>query len=116
MALHQEVAALEARFLAAYQRGDAAAAADVYTEDATYLTPGKTPVRGRPAIAAATAEDIASGLKITSLTPFHIEQAGDLAYVLENCSTSAGPATTMLVLRRDGAGAWRICAEAVVPS
>ena len=53
---------------------------------------------------------------ISSLTPFHIEQAGGLAYVLEICSTSAGPATTMLVLRRDGAGAWRICAEAVVPS
>lgn len=116
MTLDEEVAALEARFLAAYQRGDAVAAAEVYTEDATFLTPGKTPFRGRPAIVAATAEDIDSGLKITSLTPFHIEQAGDLAYVLETCDTNAGPATTMLVLRRDGAGAWRICAEAVVPS
>ena len=116
MTLDEEVAALEARFLAAYQRGDATAAAEVYTEDATYLTPGKTPIRGRPAIATVTADDIASGLQITSLTPFHIEQAGGLAYVLEICSTSAGPATTMLVLRRDGAGAWRICAEAVVPS
>ena len=116
MVLHDEVTALEARFLAAYRRGDADGAADVYTEDATYLTPGKPAIRGRSAIAAITAEDISSDLKIESLVPFQIEQADDLAYVLENCSTNMGPAVTMLVLRRDQAGAWRICAEAVVPS
>jgi hypothetical protein len=43
-----------------------------------------------------------------------MESAGDLGYVLETCKTSAGDVTTMLVLRRDEAGTWRISAEAVV--
>jgi ketosteroid isomerase-like protein len=114
MAFADEVAALEARFLEAYQRGDAAASVDVYTEDAVYVTPGKPPVRGRKAIEAVTTEDIVSGLKITSLNAFHTEKSGDLGYVLETCSTSADDVTTMLALRRDPAGGWRICAEAIV--
>ena len=62
-----------------------------------------------------TAEDIASGLRITSLTPFLAESSGDLGYVLETCRTSAGEVTTMLALRRDQNGTWRISAEAIVP-
>ena len=115
MTFEDAVVALEERFLAAYQRGDAEASVSGYTEDAVFLASGKPPARGRKAIEAATADDLASGLKIFSLTAFHTETSGDLGYVLETCKTSAGEATTMLVLRRDRDGAWRICAEAVVP-
>ena len=115
MAFQDDVIALEARFLAAYRCGDAPASADVYTEDAVFLTPGKPPLRGRKAIEALTAEDILSGLEITSLTAFHTECSGDLGYMLETCSTSAGDVTTMLVLRRESSGAWRVSAEAIVP-
>jgi uncharacterized protein (TIGR02246 family) len=78
MAFQDEVAALEARFLEAYQRGDAAASTEVYTDDVVYLAPGRPPVRGRRAIEAATAEEIANGLKITSLAAYHTESSGDL--------------------------------------
>ena len=115
MTFQEEVSALEARFLEAYQRGDAAASVDVYTDDAVYLTTGSPPVVGRRAIEAVTAEDIATGLQIVRLVAFHTERSGDLGYVLENCSTSAGEVTTMLALRRDRSGAWRISAEAIVP-
>jgi len=116
MAFQDQVAALEARFLEAYQRGDAAASVDVYTDDAVFLMPGRTAVRGRKAIEAVTAEDIASGLKISRMTAFRAEQAGDLGYVLETLDTSAGNFMTMLALRRDDSGTWRVCAEAIVPS
>jgi len=114
MSFREAVAALEARFVGGYQRGDAAASVGGYAEDAIYLTRGKPPARGRKAIEALVAEDIASGLQVFSLTSFHMENAGDLGYVLETCRTSAGDATTMLVLRRDASGAWRIAAEAAV--
>jgi ketosteroid isomerase-like protein len=114
MSFREAVAALEVRFVEGYQRGDAAASVGGYTEDAVYLTNGKPPARGRKAIEALVDEDIASGLRVFGLTPFHMESAGDLGYVLETCRTSAGDVTTMLVLRRDDSGAWRISAEAVV--
>ena len=116
MAFQDEVAALEARFLEAYQRGDAAASVEGYADDAVYLSPGKPPVRGRSAIEAMTADDIASGLKITGLAAFRAERSGDLGYVLETCNTSAGEVRTMLALRREPGGAWRISAEAIVPA
>jgi ketosteroid isomerase-like protein len=116
MEFEDQVAAVEARFLEAYRRGDAAASVDVYTDDAVYLTPGRPAVRGRKAIEAVTADDIAAGLEIAALTPYHMERSGDLGYVLENCDTSAGVAMTMLALRRGQDGRWRICAEAIVPS
>lgn len=116
MSFHDDVADLEARFLAAYQRGDAAASAALYTEDAVYLVPGLAPVHGRSAIESVNARDIASGLKITRLTAFHAEASGDLGYALEIYSSSAGDGTAMLTYRRDASGAWRICAEAFLAS
>ena len=70
------------------------------------------PVHGRTAIEAATAREIDSGLQITRLTAFHAEASGNLGYALETFNSSAGDGTTMLALRRDASGAWRICAEA----
>ena len=112
MAFHDEVAALEARYLDAYRRRDAAACAAVYSEDAVYLAPGQEAVRGRKAIAEAAAREIASGLRLTRLEAFHTEFSGDLGYALEHFSSSAGDGTVMLAYRRDASGAWRICAEA----
>ena len=116
MSFHDEVVALEQRFLDAFARGDAAACANVYTEDAVYLVPGMEPIRGRSAIIAATERELASGLEITRLTAFHTEASGDLGYALETYSSSAGDGTAMLTYRRDAGGAWRICAEAFLTS
>ena len=112
MTFSDVVATLEARYLEAYGRGDATTCADCYTEDAYYLVPGQEPVRGRAAIEAATAREIASGLALTRLTALHTEVSGDIGYALENFSSSAGDGTVMLAYRRDANGAWRISAEA----
>jgi ketosteroid isomerase-like protein len=112
MDFRDQVAALEARYLDAYHRRDAAPCADVYTEDAIYLVPDQDPVRGRKAIAEATAREIASGLQLKRLEAFHTESSGDLGYALENFSSSVGDGTVMLAYRRDKRGAWLICAEA----
>jgi ketosteroid isomerase-like protein len=112
MTFHDQVVALEQRFLDAFACGDVAACADVYTEDAVYLVPGLAPIRGRSAIEAATVRELASGLKVTRLTAFHTEASGNLGYALEIYSSSAGDGTALLTYRRDASGAWRICAEA----
>jgi ketosteroid isomerase-like protein len=114
MSFHDEVVALERQFLEAFARGDAVAATDVYTDDVVYMVPGKEPARGRDAMMAVNAEDIASGLKITRLTPFRTESSGDLGYVLETYSSSSGDGFAMLTYRRQADGAWRICAEALL--
>src|SRR5687767_15047861 len=80
MTFRDEVILLEQRFLDAFARGDVAACADVYTDDAVYLVPGLEPIRGRSAIEAATVRELAGGLKITLLTAFHTEASGDLGY------------------------------------
>ena len=116
MTFHDKVVVLERRFLDAFARGDAAACADIYTEDAVYLVPGMEPVRGRSAIMSVTETDLASSLKITRLTAFHTEASGDLGYALETYSSSAGDGIALLTYRRDASGAWRICAEAIVPA
>jgi ketosteroid isomerase-like protein len=116
MTFRDDVEALEAQFLEAFGRGDAVAAADVYTDDAVYMVPSKEPARGRDAIVAVNAEDLASGLKITRLTAFRTESSGGLGYALETYSSSDGDGLAMLTYRRDARGAWRICAEALLPS
>lgn len=45
---------------AAYDAGDAAAAAALHTEDATIMPPNGEPVQGRPAIAAFIEQDMAT--------------------------------------------------------
>jgi uncharacterized protein (TIGR02246 family) len=112
MSFLNDVADLENRFLEAYRRGDAAACAALYTDDALYLVPGMNPVHGRKAIEEATAKEIRSGIEITRLAALHAQASGDLGYVVETFESSVGEGSTLLALRRDERGVWRICAEA----
>jgi uncharacterized protein (TIGR02246 family) len=75
-------AALEAgnaAFVAAFLRGDAAAVADLYTEDAKVIPPGGDVASGRPAIEVFWKGQIASGIKDVKLTTLEAEADGDLA-------------------------------------
>ncbi len=112
MSFLNDIVELENRFLEAYRRGDAKACADCYTEDAVYLVPGMPPVHGRSAIEAATAKEIRSGFKITKMIALHAQASGDLGYALEILNSNVGEGGTLLALRRDERGVWRICAEA----
>jgi len=66
-------------FIAAFLRGDAAAVANLYTENAHVIAPGAPVARGRAAIAAAWQKAIDSGIKDVGLTTGDVESAGDLA-------------------------------------
>jgi uncharacterized protein (TIGR02246 family) len=67
-------------FIAAILKGDAKAAAALYTEDAKLIAPSSEIASGRPAIAAAWQKVIDGGVKDLTLSTVVVESAGDLAY------------------------------------
>jgi len=77
--LKSEIDAANQKFGAAYDRGDAAAVARLYTPTATVLPPGSEMVSGRDGIQKVWAGAIQSGLKFTSLQAISVEQYGNAA-------------------------------------
>ncbi len=80
-ALITAMADIEAAWKQAYERGDAAALASLYAEDAIYLAPYMDAIRGRSAIEARVAETVGmmSERRIT-IARTDAGAAGDLAY------------------------------------
>ena len=68
--------AANAKFVAAFNRGDAAGIAALYTDHATALPPGSDMVQGRDAIQKMWAGAIQSGLKNVSLQAVSVESYG----------------------------------------
>jgi len=101
MSFREDIDAMNAQFVADWEQHDAAACAAVYTEDATSLASGIDPAQGRAAIRATFAAAMEAGY-------------GTLGYVVQSFESNAGGGTILLVFRRDGQGAWKVCAEAGV--
>jgi uncharacterized protein (TIGR02246 family) len=76
----QAVEAGNRAFIAAFLRGDAAAVADRYTENAQVIAPGAPIATGRAAIAEFWQNSIASGIKDVTLETTEVESEGNLAY------------------------------------
>ncbi|HEX6188873.1 MAG TPA: DUF4440 domain-containing protein [Pyrinomonadaceae bacterium] len=102
-------------FVEAFNKGDAAAVAQIYAADAKILPPNEKIVEGRANIQAFWQGAIGAGLKMTSLTPTTITPAGNLLvetgkYVM---TIPAGGATItdegkyVVVWRREGRN-WKI--------
>ena len=102
-------------FVEAFNKGDAAAVAQIYAADAKILPPNEKIVEGRANIQAFWQTAIGAGLKMTSLTPTTITPAGNLLvetgkYVM---TIPAGGATVtdegkyVVVWRREGRN-WKI--------
>ncbi len=68
-----------AKWVAAFNAGDAAAVAGLYTEDAVVYPPGGGPVDGRSAIQAFWQGAIDSGMKVDDLHAVEVEARGDMA-------------------------------------
>jgi uncharacterized protein (TIGR02246 family) len=66
-------------FVADFNKGDAAAVAQLYTPTATALPPGGDIAKGRDAIQALWAGAIKGGLKNVTLTAVEVEPLGRLA-------------------------------------
>lgn len=69
-----------AEFGNAVRRGDGAAIAALYTEDATLLPPDSGPIKGRVGIEAFWKGGLQMGIKEAVLTTVDLSAAGDLAY------------------------------------
>ena len=68
-----------AKWVAAFNAGDAAAVAGLYTEDAVVFPPGGARVDGRSAIQAFWQGAIDSGMKVDDLHAVEVEARGDMA-------------------------------------
>jgi ketosteroid isomerase-like protein len=94
----------------AYNRGDAAALADLYAEDGLLLPPDRPMVRGRAAIERVWKSAMGSGLKLSV-----VERGvgSDTGYLIGKFSfpgnTQAGK--FVVCVKRDNQGRWRIAAD-----
>lgn len=108
-------AAIEAgnrAFVAAFKRGDAAALAQLYTEDAKVIAPGEPVARGRAAIAAAWQKSIDAGFRDLALDTAEVDASGELASEtgtvrLVARDGSVTSARYVVVWKRDG-GLWKL--------
>lgn len=77
--VRREIDRANRMFVEAYNRGDAAGAVAVYTDDATILPPGSPRVSGRDGIQAFWQGAMDSGVRAVDLHTDDLEVAGDMA-------------------------------------
>jgi ketosteroid isomerase-like protein len=118
------IAAMRATFVEALARGDAAAAAAVYTDTARVLPPAAEPMEGRAAIEAFWRAGIESGISEVELESLELDQRDGLGYEIGRYALrlrAADGATVVdrgkyvLVHRRQPDGTWRRAVEMFSP-
>ena len=106
------------RWNAAFNRGDAAAVAELYTADGTVLPHTHAVIKGSAAIADFWAGMISAGVKDHGIELLDAQDAGDLAYSngkwWANGSGDNGQAqrfegTIVTILRKQSDGSWKTC-------
>jgi uncharacterized protein (TIGR02246 family) len=75
--------------MAAFNQGDAAAVAALYTDDATLMPPNSAMIEGRQGVQDCWQGAIQSGLKDASLTTVEVRASGETAYEIGKCSLTA---------------------------
>jgi uncharacterized protein (TIGR02246 family) len=99
---------------AAFNRGDAAAVADLYTDDAIVLPPSHVFIKGAASIRGFLHGLIAAGVKEHGMELIDAEAEGPLAFAAGRW-WATGPGderfegSVVTVLRRQGDGSWPIC-------
>jgi uncharacterized protein (TIGR02246 family) len=110
------IEAVNMEFSAAFNRGDAAGVAELYTEDGSLLPPGENIVSGRSNIEAYWKAGVDAGLSNLQLTASEVEAHGPLAYEVGEFSFempgSDGGRTTAkgkyLVVWKNVDGTWKL--------
>jgi uncharacterized protein (TIGR02246 family) len=92
-----EIDAANAKWVAAFNKGDAAGVAQLYTEQATALPPGAPMAKGRAAIEAFWQGAIQSGIKNASLKALKVDQFGSAAREIGEFSLDAPDAQKQAV-------------------
>ncbi len=104
----------------AINRGDAAAAAAFYTEDAKLLPAGSEMVSGRQAIQAFWQGAVEMGIRNFTLETVDLGREGDLLYEIGTYSLAiqpeGGPVTTdrgkyVTVRQRQPDGSWKLAVD-----
>lgn len=113
-------AAIEAgnlKFGEAVRKGDAAAIAALYSEDATVLPPDSAMIKGRQAIQASWTHSLQMGIKDAVLTTVEVSGAGDYAYEIGKVLLTIQPAGQaalqqtakyVVVWKKAASGSWQL--------
>jgi uncharacterized protein (TIGR02246 family) len=112
MDLVAEIDDLTARFVEAFNSGDAAGAASAYCRDAIYINPGPVVVTGREQIEAAFEVEYRSGARILGFQTMQADGDGNVAWAIQRFPTNMGDTVLMIALRRESGG-WLITSEIV---
>jgi len=117
MTLRNAIEAENAKFAAAYNRGDAAGVAALYTENATTMPPNSEPLNGRRAIQKSNEDEFKLGHRNLKLTTVSVEGNGDTAYEVGSFTVKISPegkapmtdsGKYMAVWKLDSNGGWKI--------
>lgn len=107
------------QFIEAFNKGDAAAIANMYTMDARVLPPNSEMVEGRANIQKYWQGAMTAGLKIVSLEAVHVEPQGNIAVEVGRYTLTipgAGGTTTtdkgkyVVVWKREGRS-WKLAVD-----
>lgn len=100
------------KFAAAYNKGDVAAIAAMYTEDAIAFPPGGDLVKGRVAIEAMWKDVQAAGLTDLSLQTLSVERDGSLAIEVGTATAKMKGAPQrikyVVTWKRQSDGGWKL--------
>ena len=108
------------RWVEAFNRGDTAAVADFYTEDAKILPPNMEMVNGKQAIKAFWEGARAMGMRSMSLETLEVGIDGDLAYERgistvtiqpEGAQASTRRGKYIVILKRQTDGEWKLAVD-----
>ena len=104
----------------AFSRGDTAAIAAFYTEDATILPPNSQMIKGREAIQEFWKGAMGMGVRRIRLNTIDVQSSGDLAYEIGNATLDiqpeGGKASTdtmkyVVVWKRQADNSWKLAAD-----
>lgn len=109
--IRPDIDAANAKWIAAFNKGDAAGVAQLYTEQATVLPPGAPMAKGRTAVQAVWQGAIKSGLKNATLKIVQVDQFGNAAREIGEFSLEAPSGKVegkYVVLWRRIGGNWKL--------
>jgi uncharacterized protein (TIGR02246 family) len=113
----EDIVATLTKFMEAFNSGNAAAVAELYTEDAAVLPPGGKRVDGRKGVGEFWQGAIKGGVKNLSLKAIEVEERADFAYevgafTLDMPSEGGGLATVagkyVVIWKKGSDGSWRL--------
>ena len=118
--VEQEMSEGTRSFVEAYNRGDAAAAADHYTEDAKLLPPNQEMVSGKRAIQEFWQTAMDMGVRRINLGNVEVVYDGNVAYVRGVSTVTIQPeggremterGKCLVALKRQADGSWKLAVD-----